>query len=87
MRCTPGDPANARYHGPNRVSGTLRINVIIPLSAPETLSNEVHGGTSPCNQAEVSRCSDASPFHNDAIVSRGVIRELNVTPTGRWSTL
>jgi type II secretion system (T2SS) protein E len=26
MRCTPGDPANARSHGPNRVSGTLRID-------------------------------------------------------------
>jgi len=26
------------------------INITIPLSAPETLSNEVHGGTAPCNQ-------------------------------------
>jgi hypothetical protein len=26
------------------------INIIIPLSAPEALSNEVHGGTAPCNQ-------------------------------------
>ncbi len=26
------------------------INITIPLSAPETLSNEVHGGTAPCTQ-------------------------------------
>jgi hypothetical protein len=26
------------------------INITIPLSAPEALSNEVHGGTAPCNQ-------------------------------------
>lgn len=26
------------------------IDIIIPLSAPESLSNEVHGGTAPCNQ-------------------------------------
>ncbi len=26
------------------------INITIPVSAPETLSNEVHGGIAPCNQ-------------------------------------
>jgi hypothetical protein len=44
-----------RSHGdPSQVDPTVDnhwgINVIIPLSAPATLSNEVHGGTSPCNQ-------------------------------------
>lgn len=44
-----------RRHGdPNQVDPTIDnhygINITIPLSAPQTLSNEVHGGTAPCNQ-------------------------------------
>jgi hypothetical protein len=44
-----------RSHGdPNQTDPTVDnhygINVTIPLSAPATLSNEVHGGTAPCNQ-------------------------------------
>ena len=44
-----------RTHGdPDQVDPSIDnhwgINITIPLSAPETLSNEVHGGTSPCNQ-------------------------------------
>ena len=44
-----------RSHGdPNQTDPTVDnhygINITIPLSAPATLSNEVHGGTAPCNQ-------------------------------------
>jgi hypothetical protein len=44
-----------RRHGdPNQVDPTIDnhygINITIPLSAPQTLSNEVHGSTAPCNQ-------------------------------------
>lgn len=44
-----------RTHGdPNQTDPTVDnhygINIVIPLSAPQTLSNEVHGGTAPCNQ-------------------------------------
>jgi hypothetical protein len=44
-----------RSHGdPDQTDPTVDnhygINITIPLSAPEALSNEVHGGTAPCNQ-------------------------------------
>jgi hypothetical protein len=44
-----------RSHGdPDQTDPTVDnhygINITIPLSAPETLSNEVHDGTAPCNQ-------------------------------------
>ena len=32
------------------VDGHAGINITIPLTAPESLSNEVHGRTAPCNQ-------------------------------------
>lgn len=43
-----------RAHGdPNQTDPTIDnhfgINITIPLRAPQTLSNEVHGGTAPCN--------------------------------------
>jgi hypothetical protein len=38
------------------------INVTIPLSAPESLSNEVHGGTAPCDQYLAAASS--TPLHN-----------------------
>lgn len=44
-----------RIHGdPDQADPTIDnhygINITIPPGAPETLSNEVHGGTAPCNQ-------------------------------------
>jgi|HubBroStandDraft_1064217.scaffolds.fasta_scaffold238667_2 hypothetical protein len=44
-----------RSHGdPNQTDPTVDnhygINITIPLSAPAALSDEVHGGTAPCNQ-------------------------------------
>lgn len=44
-----------RSHGdPNQTDPTIDnhygINITIPIGAPEALSNEVHGGTAPCNQ-------------------------------------
>jgi hypothetical protein len=44
-----------RRHGdPNQTDPTIDnhygINITIPLSAPQALSGEVHGGTAPCNQ-------------------------------------
>jgi hypothetical protein len=44
-----------RSHGdPDQTDPTVDnhygIDITIPLSAPATLSNEVHGGTAPCNQ-------------------------------------
>jgi hypothetical protein len=44
-----------RRHGdPNQTDPTVDnhygIDITIPVSAPATLSNEVHGGTAPCNQ-------------------------------------
>lgn len=55
-----------RAHGdPNQTDPTVDnhygINIVIPLSAPQTLSNEVHGGTAPCNQylAEASNALKA----------------------------
>ncbi len=44
-----------RSHGdPDQTDPTVDnhygINITIPLSAPEALSNEVHGGTAPCSQ-------------------------------------
>ena len=40
MRCTPGDPANARSHRPNRVSGTLKLRIeseirLVEVTDPE----------------------------------------------------
>jgi hypothetical protein len=52
-----------RSHGdPSQTDPTVDnhygINVTIPLSAPATLSDEVHGGTAPCNQY-LAAASDA----------------------------
>ncbi len=55
-----------RSHGdPDQTDPTVDnhygINITLPLSAPEALSNEVHGGTAPCNQylAEASNALKA----------------------------
>lgn len=44
-----------RNHGdPDQTDPSIddhwQIDIVVPLSAPPTLSNEVHGGTAPCNE-------------------------------------
>jgi hypothetical protein len=59
-----------RNHGdPDQTDPTVDdhygINISIPLSAPQELSNEVHGGTAPCNEY-LAAASDALKVEHPA---------------------